>query len=153
MPDVIPGTVSLNAANAWLAARVADGVHCPCCGQYAKVYKRQINASMARSLITMWRAAGLDWAHLPTVVGSRSREEGKLAYWGLIEESLGKRADGGRAGYWRVTPAGEDYVRGGLALPKYALVYDGKVIEWDGPQLTVRDALGHQFDYEELMSA
>jgi hypothetical protein len=125
---------------------------CPTCDQFAKVYRRQINSGMARSLILMYRQ-GPGFIHIPTAIGARSREEGKLAYWGLAEEEHVVREDGGRAGWWRITQKGTQFVLGLISVDKYALVYNGRVLDFDGPAWTIRDALGTRFNYAELMAA
>ena len=138
----------------WMRQNVDKGVRCPACHQFAKVYKRKINSGMARSLIRMYLAGGadkLEYIHVPTAVGSRSREEGKLRYWGLVEEELEKRPDGGRAGYWRVTPSGELFVKGLMTVYSHARIYDGRCLGLTGPQVSILDALGDKFDYAELM--
>lgn len=144
----------LDDAQDELRKLIDDGHECPCCTQFAKVYTRKLNAGMARSLIVMYRAARLDWQHIPTTVGGRSREEGKLRYWGLVEEETTlHRPDGGRAGYWRVTATGEEFVKLTLAMPSHAKVYDGRCLGLIGDPVSIRQALGSAFDYEELMSA
>lgn len=135
--------------------QLVDGGHeCPLCTQLAKVYRRKVNAGMARSLIEMYRVGGLEreWVHVPTQIGARSREEGKLAYWGLVEEETAKREDGGRAGYWRVTEKGVQFVRARIKVPKYARVYDGRCLSLTGDEVTIREALGSKFNYDELMA-
>lgn len=147
-------STSLSEAREYVDEQAAgDGVNCPCCGQFAKVYRRRLNTGMARSLITMWRSAGREWQHVPTTVGGKSREEGKLRYWGLVEERTTPRDDGGRAGWWRVTEKGERFVRNGLAVPQYAIVYNGAVLDLDGGPTNIVGAIGSRFDYRELMSA
>lgn len=149
---------TVDEARAALREAAYDGAVCPCCEQTVKVYRRQINSGMARSLLLMV-VAGRDpgvaaeggWLHVPTVVGARSREEGKLAYWGLVEESLGRREDGGRAGWWRVTDLGVRFAMDRVRLPKYALVYDGRVLGFEGPDFGIHDAIRHRFAYDELM--
>lgn len=137
----------------WLSINAHDGADCPACGQYVKVYKRKITSTMARSLIEMYREAGKEYAHLPTVISSQRADEGKLAYWGLLEEEKVRRPDGGRAGYWRVTDLGEAFIRSGLAVPKYAYVFNGKVLSLDNSvNVSIKDALGTKFDYAELMA-
>jgi hypothetical protein len=146
--------MTLGEARKWLAERVTTGARCPCCNQYAKVYRRQINSGMARSLIAMYlHGPQGQWVHLPTQVGARSREEGKLRYWDLVEEQVEvQRADGGRVGYWRLTDAGRSWVTGQSTVPKYVTVYNNTVLESYGDQVSISDALGSRFDYTELMS-
>ena len=143
-------SVSLGDARAWLRARLDQGECCPLCTQTAKMYKRKINAGMARSLIHMYRSANKGWIHV-SLIGARSREEGKLAYWGLVEEQQGQGLHGGRAGYWRVTDKGELFVQGKLKVPKYAKVYNGKTYGLEGDAVSIRDALGTKFNYDDLM--
>ena len=44
---------------------VNDGHRCPCCTQFAKVYRRKIHSTTARELIGFYRAAHRDWFYLP----------------------------------------------------------------------------------------
>ena len=154
MSSPLSPTTPLIGVKSWLRARVDKGETCPCCGQFAKVYRRKINSGMARSLIRMYLAGEsekLNYIHVPTAVGSRSREEGKLRYWGLVEEELEKRPDGGRSGYWRVTPSGELFVKGLMTVYSHARIYDGRCLGLTGTQVNIMDALGDRFDYDELM--
>lgn len=76
-----------------------------------------------------------------------------LRHWGLIEEHVEKREDGGRAGVWRVTLTGEAFLlRHGASVPQYAVVYNDECLRLEGEQVTIRDALGSAFDYDELMN-
>lgn len=145
-----PTTTLLQLKN-WTRSHADEGTTCPVCEQHVKVYKRKINSGMARSLIRMYNAAGTDWVHVPTTIGSRSREEGKLRYWGLVEEELERRPDGGRSGYWRVTPVGELFVLGKMTVYSHARVYNGRCLGLSGDQVSIIDALGEKFSYDELM--
>jgi len=127
------------------------GVVCPGCEQFAKVYKRKVNSGMARSLIAMYRAGGTTWVDVTQVTDRRSREEGKLAYWGLVEEFTEGRADGGRAGMWRVTALGRSFVLGHCTIPQTAEVYNGVCLRTYGPDTSIVTALGTKFDYRTLM--
>lgn len=107
------------------------GVQCPCCDQKVQEYRRSINIGMVRSLVAIYRVTHepghSEWVHVPTEIGARSREEGKLAYWGILEEQHARREDGGRRGFWRITDLGKQFVEGRVTLPKYAYVYNGAV--------------------------
>jgi hypothetical protein len=146
---------TLREAQEWLAGQATNnGARCPCCNQYTKVYRRQINSGMARSLIAMYlHGPQGQWVHLPTQVGARSREEGKLRYWGLVEEQVDvQRSDGGRAGYWRLTPAGRAWVTGQSTVPKFVAVYNNTVLRKFGDPIHITHALGDRFNYGELMA-
>ena len=145
-------TRTVDEAARWVRDNRDEGVTCPCCDQLAKVYRRPINSGMAVSLITMYRTARQEWQHIPTTIGGKSREEGKLRYWSLVEEQRTvKRDDGGRAGFWRVTDLGAAFVLGRVTVPKYARIYNKVCLALEGEQVTIQDALGTKFNYMELM--
>lgn len=146
-----PSPITLMQARAQLGLRLDEGMHCQNCGQWAQRYRRSINSGMARSIIAMYTVGGRDWVHVPSILNARSREEGKLAYWGLIEEELIVRDDGGRAGWWRLTEKGERYVLNELKVPHKAVVYNGRVQGFEGELKSITDALGEKFNYAELM--
>lgn len=149
---MIDDSTTLGEARDWLRERVAHGERCPCCTQLAKVYRRKINAGMAHALIQMYRHAGTEWFYLPNITSRwQGRDEAGLRYWGLITEATEKRDDGGRAGWWCLTPLGERFVRRHIRVPKYALVYDGRCLGMEGDLVGIRDALGDKFNYDELM--
>lgn len=145
----------------WLSERLLAGesTSCPCCGQFAKVYKRKITTAMARVLIEMYRRGGehRDWVSLPTIcndlrIGSRG-DQSATTRWRLIERRPGQRDDGAKStGWYRLTPLGVDFVRGVAKVPKYVRVYDNRVLETLGTQVSIRNALGVRFDYSDLMA-
>jgi hypothetical protein len=156
--DGDPEIVSLADATRWLREQVDDGARCPCCTQFAKVYRRKIHSTMARELIHFYRRARFEWFDLPLLSGEVSGkrraytgDSAKLRYWGLMVEADVEREDGGPAGWWRVTERGAKFVRHDLAVPKYAHIYDSRLLGLHGEPVTVVDALGDKFDYRELM--
>lgn len=145
----------LGEARDWLRNRIDEGASCPCCQQYARVYRRKITSRQAHGFILVWRAAGIDWVHIPTVHPAFTGDGGKLSmlrYWGLLEEADDKRDDGGRAGWWRITSRGRLYLDDQLRVPKYARTYDGRCLSLVGEPVGIRDALGTRFRYDELMA-
>lgn len=146
-------TDTIEHSREWLDENRDEGVSCPSCDQFVKVYRRKINSGMAQAIITMYNRAGTEeFVHTPSLV--RSHEVGQLAWWGFIEEEKVLREDGGRAGYWRVTPAGEQWVLGRTKAAKYALVYNGKLLGLDDEEtVVIADSLGSKFNYNELMES
>lgn len=145
--------LTVGQARRWLRARLREGATCPVCDQHAQTYRRKITKPMVNALIAMARAGALTgWRHMPTVVGAHRADEAKLAYWGLLEEERTLRDDGGRAGYWRITPRGEAFLKGDLSVPKYALVYNGQCVGHEGERVTAEDCLDHQFDLAQLLA-
>lgn len=138
---------SLEEARQWLRERVRDGAKCPCCTQFAKVYRRKLNSGMAYSLIRMYRTNGVGYVDIQANVHSKSGDTAKLRYWGLIEAHPEKR------GLWRVTNLGEMFVRGLTTVLSHAELYDDRLLRLDGDAIDIRQALGNKFDYYELMDA
>lgn len=149
---MLPDTTLLADAKAWLRARLRDGERCPLCSQRAQIYRRPINARMALALIELRRAATPgDWVHLPTIVPN-SGDPAKLRYWQLIEEELVQRPDGGRAGYYRLTDRGLGFLTGTVTVPRYALIYDSRLLGFEGEPVTIADCLGRPFDLDALLA-
>jgi len=137
----------------YVSAKKSNHADCPLCEQLVKVYRRKVTSSMARMLIKMYRFDGKNFIYLPDLrSGNDSRDDAMMQYWGLIEEEKIRRPDGGRAGYWKVTDAGEEWLKGSTTIPCYALVYNGKCLGFEGKDATIKDALGKNFNLEDLMN-
>lgn len=149
--DPVPGQTVVEARR-WLREHDEEGAICPCCTQLVRVYRRRIHATMASRLIRFYRRYGLDYGSLPKLtLGGAESDFGKLRYWDLIEEADLERQDGGRAGWWRVTVAGEWWVQGLSRIPLHALIYDSRLLRLEGRRIGVVEALGKRFNYAELM--
>lgn len=147
---------TLGRTKEWLDQHREEGVCCPACGQFAKVYTRKINSGMARALVLMYRAGGEDFVHKPSVlggVGSAARDESLLRYWGLLEEESAMRPDGGRAGWWRVTHLGFEWIHGMTKVLSHARVYDGELLGLVGDMVTIEECLGSKFNLSQLLAA
>lgn len=146
--------MSLVELRQWLKGKRRDGVQCPACDQLAKEYLRKLNSSNTFGLIEMFRIHGQDWGHVPTTttLARLGGEFARLALWGLVEELSEPRPDGGRAGWWRVTDRGVQFIRGEISLPAYARVYNGRLVELQGDEISITEALGTKFNYQELMA-
>jgi hypothetical protein len=145
---------TLGEVRDWLRGKVEKGVHCPACEQFAKVYRRRIYAGMVRALVLMYREGDFGrrlYVHVPSIDPARGGDVAKLEFWGLIEEERVVRVDGGRAGYWRVTVRGEDWLARKTVVARYARIYDGRLLSLTGVATTVDDALGSGFRLDDLM--
>lgn len=133
----------------WLNDQLGEGVHCPLCGQFAKQYRRKINAGMARGLILAHRIGRGEYVHVNRL---GSHEVAQLQWWSLIEEKPARRPDGGRTGWWRPTGLGLDWIYSRVSVPKYVLVYDGALLSAPhGDRVTVAQAIGTKFNLADLM--
>lgn len=149
---------TLAEARESLKASLSDGANCPCCGQYAKIYRRKMNSGMAYALILLYReteATGAEWIHLRSLLLRHRFHTGDYAYflhWGLIEEKphVADETDG-RAGLYRITKLGKRFVRGEDLVARHVYVYDAKSHGFGDERTDIRSALGDRFSYDELM--
>ena len=145
-----PRMFTLAQARDELRAEIEDGATCPCCEQYAKVYHRKLNSSMARDLIALYRGAGVGQpvhlSHFLRARGLASSNDGSLLrHWGMIEPTPERDA------WWRLTRRGEQFALCEITVQKDAVLYASRLLRLDGPWIDVRAALGSRFDYTELM--
>jgi hypothetical protein len=148
-------TVALGAVveERWAALKDDGETSCPCCGRHMQVYNRNIYRGMAIFLIWLVHQyeSGHEWVHISKFPRSRSGDYAKLMYWNLIEprpkEDDHEKRD---SGYWRPTEDGIRFAHCHLAVPKYALVFDGEVQGFAGGGVFIRDTLGTRFDYDEI---
>jgi hypothetical protein len=155
--------MTLEEARDLVRDNLREGLVCPCCEQFAKVYKRKLNGAMAASLVLIARhfKHSTEWLHvenylkeLPGIPASLRGDFAKLRYWGLIERMEGEREDGSnRVGYYRITPLGKDFVEGRVKVPGHVYLFNSECIGHSDETLHIGEALGTAFDYAELMSA
>lgn len=154
MSDVFTDDLPLGEARTLLRLLVEDGAECPCCRQYAKVYRRSIHASMASALIAVYREHGRDWGKVTDLLTHRQNADfAKLALWDLIQADDGVREDDSkRTGVWRITSRGEAWLHGATTVAKYVRVYNKRRLSFvQGAEVSIREALGDEFDYGQLM--
>lgn len=157
-PVAVPGfrdSMTLGEARDLLRKLVDDGARCPCCTQYAKVYRRKVNSTQAMCLIRIYREYGREYGRMVDRYRELrlpySLQVTTMGYWGLVEEQKVRKPDGGRGGIWRVTELGEAWVLARATIPKYARIYNDRVLSHEGDQVTIREALGEKFRYDDLM--
>ena len=147
----------LDDARADVAAGLTDGVDCPCCGQFAKLYRRHLNAPMAVVLIWLVRAYRADprWYHIKEFPEVQNRKAGgdfaKLIHWGVVEQQANEDDTKRTSGMWRPTEAGTLFAQDETKTARFALIYNGELRGWSDDTTTIRRALGVHFDYAELM--
>lgn len=150
--------MSLADARDALRDRVDKGESCPCCTQLVRVYRRPLTSVAARALIALYRDHGRSFGYLPDVARthlSDSAHQGgtlSLAHcWGLIEEERAALGDNGRAGWWRVTELGEQFILERASVPSHARIFNGRVLSLVGDPIGIRSALGKHFNRTELL--
>ena len=131
------------------------GTRCPCCGQMVKLYRRKMYAAVIRDLIGLYHRRHDHFHHVSTFCYNKKSGGGdfaKLRYWGLIEE---KTEPGNpfkrKSGYWKITEIGIAFVENRAFCPQYVLVYNQRARYFEGENIDIEQALGEQFNYQELM--
>lgn len=154
---------TLTEAKETLLGSLQAGTICPCCEQFAKLYKRQIHSSMAAALIAFYKLCHGNtdpYFHtlellktLPAALHQRACGDfAKLSIWGLIEEKQKEEDGPGRtSGRWRLTEKGGDFVRGAARVPQYVYLYNDSIKGWSENNVSISDCLKNKFDYEQLM--
>lgn len=135
----------------WMQTIEGRGGCCPVCGQFGKIYKTRLRATLVLGLKWMADHAGKDgWVNVQSS-GPRWMLRGKtyslLTHWGFVESG------GAKSGHWRVTPLGRDFINGQVLAPEAVYIYDNKLMAVSEKTVTLRQSLEIQFDFDELMSA
>jgi hypothetical protein len=152
---------TLGEARQHLRDHWEEGTPCPCCRQLVKQYKRKLNSAMAYGLILVSRAKADDgWVHIEryfkslNIPSSIRGDMSKLKFWGLLEAKEGEREDGStRLGFYRITDKGRQFVNGQISVQERVKLFNQKFYGFDGDEITIKQALGSKFDYNELMEA
>lgn len=139
-------------------ATTREGARCPCCTRKVKVYSRTLNSVAARALVALYHEHATAFGSITDVTRTHladvAHQGGQLVlshHWGLMIEEARQRPDGGRTGWWKVTPKGVAWLTGQITVDRYAHIYDGRCLSLSGQQITVQDALGDGFDFGHLM--
>jgi len=140
----------------WEVVIEGDGGHCPCCGRWGKVYRRALNAPMARALLWLTHEPhrGDGWTHVPSNAPQwllRSMGLPKLQLGGLAENAVTK-TQLESSGLWKPTLKGIRFADDMGAVPKYVYVYDNTVRGFEGPDIGIEEALGSKYNYVEIMA-
>ena len=130
-----------------LRTKIYDGARCPCCNQFAKVYKRRLYSAPARALISLYRRGR--WSH---VNDFESGQVALLKHWGLVQEKLNVDTKKTNSGIWAITMEGIDFVKCFSTVRSHIVLYDAKFIKFHGPHVDIRHCLGKNFNYGELMN-
>jgi hypothetical protein len=150
---------TLADARATLKAEATQGAVCPCCGHFAKVYKRKFNSGMALAMIYSYpwfKAHPGEWLSLRDFLieigKTKLNNYGVTLYWSMYEKRNAEPIHGERArGLYQMTEKGIAFVECKLTVPSHANEYLSEFQSFEGEYITIREALGKKFNYPELM--
>lgn len=165
MTQEINDNSTLQETKQYLREHWDEGAECPACTQFVKIYRRKITSSMAYALILLYQYfesnPDQEYVHMNDYLNSieglpfpvKSGDNAKLRYWDLLEEKPEQREDGSnRAGFWKLTELGRQFVQGEATVKSHVKVFNSKRYgELLGEEITIREALGNKFNYNELM--
>ena len=158
---------TLTEAKQFLRANFEQGCECPACGQYVRLYKRKLNSGMAIFIIGLYKLMKKDLKRYSSPrhhnnfhsnkdvfdvmnIKVTSLDYSVIRHFGLIEARMSD--DSKRdSGYWRLTEEGIHFASGSDFSPKYVYLYNNKRQGVSDEKITIKEALGDKFDYEELM--
>jgi hypothetical protein len=160
VPDTLPEFLSLKEAWEYVNTGKIQGVYCPCCHQYVKLYRRKLNASMAMALLYIYLEhfkTAEDWIHVEELLIKRifksSHDWALMRFWKLIEQDEAAEEHKKTNGKWRITDRGMAFVNDTrVRIPKSILICNNKFEGFSEDDTNIREALGEEFDYEELMN-
>lgn len=130
-----------------------QGSFCPCCDQYVRLQRRKLNSNMAMFLCSLVRAyrktqEPVHYSNLKF----RGRDYAYLEAWGLARGTGRGPEDKGRvSGLWVPTLKGVRFVNRQETVPSHAFTYNGEARGFTTALVTIDEALGSAFDYDELM--
>ena len=162
MKTIITNDSTITEGKEYLRQNWEKGTKCPCCNQFVKLYRRKLNSGMSYGLIQIYKI-GMEinfkdnWMKVADELVKRqlnpaNLDYSKLHYWGLLEQKPNEDDKTKRdSGYWKITERGKKFIRNEIKLQKYVYIYNGKIQDFDGDMVGIKDCLGNNFNYVELM--
>jgi hypothetical protein len=135
-----------------------DGMHCPCCGRWGKVYKYKLNSTIARGLIWMYSVSPSgDWVNIQERGPKwllRTKSLSTAKHWGLIERLPNDSDEDVRhSGVWRLTARGIQFVKNRTLIEEHVFIFDDTIVKKSKDMASIIDCLGKKFSYQELMNS
>lgn len=133
--------------------KAEQGITCPCCEQYVKIYTRKLNTAMALYLIRLYNL-GEGSHHVSTIKGEStgSGDFSKLKYYEFIEEETNEDTSKRTSGMWKITSQGKKFALNQLKVYSHFKLYNGELLGFLGDMINIKEALGEKFNYIELMA-
>lgn len=130
-----------------------QGIECPCCRQFCKIYARKFNSNMAMflcSLVREYYAAGAKPVHY-SKCKFRGRDYPYIAGWELAGTSTANSGQKRTSGFWYPSQKGVDFVKGQITIPSHALYFNQQLVGFSDDQINIRQAFSTPFTYQQLM--
>lgn len=134
-----------------------NGVKCPVCDRFAKIYRRKLNSTMVRGLIWLYHEGGKDqrlyvnFSQMPPFL-LKSNQLASNRWWNLVERKPNDDPKVKHSGMWRLTILGTNFVRGFATVRSHIWHYNSEALGFDGEYINIQTALGKHFNYSEMMA-
>jgi len=123
---------------------------CPCCGQTVGAYKRNLTSAHARNFLRMLKAGKDNFHHYKEVSDGEGTDFSKPKYWGLLIKKPNEDPKMISSGFWKLTDKAILFIKGSIGLPKYAYVYNDRVLKFSDEEIKFLDLWNQEFDAEGL---
>lgn len=149
---------TLEEAKEFLKNNSDQGVKCPCCNQFYKLYSRPMYFSMAAGLINLFKLSKKKIGYYSIHEIYNNTHPGdwaKLRFWGLIEEKPKDKNETTTrtSGHWKITQKGSEFVLGKLRVPRKIILLNNNLLGYDGPEISIQAVLGKEYNYREIMAS
>ncbi len=141
-----------------VAENSETGYRCKCCGTFIKTYTRSLNSSMCLVLLLMVKHKKFGYFHVEDWLKEIGRPElradyHKLRFYNFLEKKIGDRSDGSpRNGMYRITSFGIMFAEGKITAKSKFKILNNQFKGFSGKDITIQEALGNKFSYQELMA-
>lgn len=141
---------------AWHRTIHDEGGVCPVCDRFGIVYRINLNATMAKSLIWLSKQNGDrdGWVDVPITAPRevlRSNQLPTTKHWGLVERRPNTDPKIKHSGMWRITKKGRQFVNNNLRVPRKVYIYNDVVEAWTPEDVCIEDCFAERFDYQDAM--
>ena len=147
-------SILLEDAREMVTDNLDAGISCPCCGQYARRYRRKMRSEIAYFLLWLVKKSRQnpdEWIDVRGI-DVRGGDYAKASHWGLAFQRPNSDKSKRTSGLWMPSLLGEQFVDHKVKIPSHVYLYNHEVVGWSDESISIVDALGCKFDYEELMS-
>jgi len=171
--DREPTEAEIKRVQRYFARQLDEGSDCLCCTRYAQRQRRTLGCGPARWLMEIVYLSDKGQPiHTGTVLKnlkgnniSGSDATSVLPLYGMIEAAANPNASKNppppsatglakarTSGFWKPTSLGRDFVFDKVKVPAKVITCLGNPEAFEGEPVTIREALGKKFNYDELRS-
>jgi hypothetical protein len=152
---------SLQEAVNWVDKNKDKGCVCPCCNQIAKIYKRKLIVNYVLGMFYLHKLhkkyPNRDYFHISELGVSNNYFSAfaQLKCWDLISEMekpkdvKSKRTSGS----WALTEKGNLFIEGKINVESHVYMYNASFLGYSDKKISITDAIGNKFNYEEMMNS